>query len=208
MPKTQLKLVTPSYFFGPVTRGRPPQRQSDAKARKHLTEAEVAKLMKLAAKANRHGHRDSTMVLVCYRHGLRVKELCELQWDQVDFASAHLYVNRCKRGVPTTQPIAGDELRALRRLKREQKPSPFVFTSERGAPFARAGFRTLLARLGKAAGLGFRCHPHMLRHGSGFKLANDGHDTRAIQDWLGHKNIHHTVRYTALSPARFKNFWR
>jgi type 1 fimbriae regulatory protein FimB/type 1 fimbriae regulatory protein FimE len=208
MKNSHLKLVKPTYFFGPVTRGRPPQRLKDAKARKHLTPAEVDLLLQ-RAKANRHGHRDYTMVLVCYRHGLRVSELCKLEWDQVDFASAHLHVNRGKGGIPSTHQLGGIEVRALRRLKCEQDPpSRFVFTSERGAPFATAGFRTLLARLGRAAKLGFRCHPHMLRHGCGFKLVNDGHDTRSLQHYLGHKNIHHTERYTALSPARFRNFWR
>jgi type 1 fimbriae regulatory protein FimB/type 1 fimbriae regulatory protein FimE len=106
-------------------------------------------------------------------------------------------------------PIVGDELRALRRLQREQEPrSPFVFTSERGAPFTTAGFARMVERAGRAAGLPFKAHPHMLRHACGFALANEGHDTRALQAYLGHKNIQHTVRYTELSSTRFKNFWR
>jgi site-specific recombinase XerD len=105
--------------------------------------------------------------------------------------------------------LTGRELRALRRLKREQDPaSPFLFTSERGAPFATGGFRTLMARLGEAAGFDFRVHPHMLRHACGYKLANDGVDTRSLQAYLGHRNIQHTVRYTELAPTRFKDFWR
>ena len=108
-----------------------------------------------------------------------------------------------------THPICGDELRALRRLQREQKSrSPFVFTSERGAPFTTAGFARMIERLGEAAGLGFKPHPHMLRHACGFTLANKGYDTRALQGYLGHRNIQHTVRYTELSPERFKDFWR
>jgi type 1 fimbriae regulatory protein FimB/type 1 fimbriae regulatory protein FimE len=83
-----------------------------------------------------------------------------------------------------------------------------VFTSERGAPFTRAGFSRLVERAGEAAELGFKVHPHMLRHACGFALANKGHDTRALQAYLGHKNIQHTVRYTELSPDRFKDFWR
>ena len=105
--------------------------------------------------------------------------------------------------------IRGDELRALRRLQREQDPkSPFVFTSERRSPFTTDGFAKLVARAGDAAKLGFKAHPHMLRHASGFALANKGHDTRSLQAYLGHKNIQHTVRYTELSPDRFKDFWR
>ena len=111
-------------------------------------------------------------------------------------------------GTPATHPILGAELRALRRLQREQEPkSPFVFTSERGAPFG-PGFARLIERAGIAAKLGFKAHPHMLRHACGFALANKGHDTRALQAYLGHRNIQHTVRYTELSPGRFKDFWR
>jgi site-specific recombinase XerD len=100
-------------------------------------------------------------------------------------------------------------LRALRRLQREQEPkSPFAFTSERGAPFTTAGFARMIERAGIEAKLGLKPHPHMLRHACGYALANKGHDTRALQAYLGHKNIQHTVRYTELSPTRFKDFWR
>jgi type 1 fimbriae regulatory protein FimB/type 1 fimbriae regulatory protein FimE len=153
--------------------------------------------------------RDATMVLVAYRHGFRPAELVDLRWDQIEFASGALHVRRVKRGTPSTHPILGDELRALRRLQREQEPkSPFVFTSERGAPFTTAGFARMVERAGAEARLGFKAHPHMLRHACGYALANNGHDTRALQAYLGHRNIQHTVRYTELSPARFKNFWR
>ena len=105
--------------------------------------------------------------------------------------------------------MARDELRALRRLQREQEPrSAFVFTSERGSPFTTAGFARMVERAGAEAKLGFKAHPHMLRHACGFALANKGHDTRALQGYLGHKNIQHTVRYTELAPGRFKDFWR
>jgi len=136
-------------------------------------------------------------------------ELVDLRWDQIDFGSATLHVRRVKQGSPSTHPIMGNELRALRKLQREQRPhSPFVFTSERNAPFTTAGFARLVERAGESAGLGFNAHPHMLRHACGYALANEGHDTRRIQAYLGHKNIQHTVRYTELSPDRFKDFWR
>jgi integrase len=147
-------------------------------------------------------------VLVAYRHGLRAAEVVDLRWDQVDFKTATLHVRRVKQGTPSTHPILGDELRALRRLKREQERSAFVFTSERDASFSTAGFARMVERAGVEAKLGFKVHPHMLRHACGYALANRGHDTRALQAYLGHKNIQHTVRYTELSPARFKNFWR
>jgi len=98
-------------------------------------------------------------------------------------------------------------MRALRRLQREGEASPFVFVSERGAPFTTAGFARMMERAAEAASLGLKVHPHMLRHACGFALANAGHDTRAVQAYLGHRNIQHTVRYTELAPDRFKRFW-
>ena len=148
------------------------------------------------------------MGLVAYRHGLRAAELVDLRWDQVDFKTATLHVRRVKQGTPSTHPILGDELRALRRLQSEQDKSTYVFTSERGAPFGTAGFARMVERAGVEAKLGFKVHPHMLRHACGYALANRGHDTRALQAYLGHKNIQHTVRYTELSSTRFKNFWQ
>ncbi|MFZ0151985.1 MAG: tyrosine-type recombinase/integrase [Xanthobacteraceae bacterium] len=206
MGKSHLKPITPSAVKRTVT---PRQRRNgDLRTREYLTEAEVERLMK-AATGNRHGHRDATMILVAYRHGLRVSELVDLRWDQVEFRTATLHVRRVKHGAPSTHPIVGDELRALRRLQREQKPkSPFVFTSERGAPFSTAGFARMVERAGIEAKFAFKPHPHMLRHACGYALANRGHDTRALQAYLGHKNIQHTVRYTELSPTRFKDFWR
>jgi type 1 fimbriae regulatory protein FimB/type 1 fimbriae regulatory protein FimE len=206
MTKVHLKLVTPSI----VNRTVMPQRLPNAalRSREHLTEAEVERLMD-AARKNRWGHRDATMILTAYRHGFRPAELVDLRWDQVEFASGALHVRRVKRGTPSTHPILGDELRALRRLLREQEPkSPFVFTSERSTPFTSAGFARMIERAGVEAKFGFKPHPHMLRHACGYALANRSHDTRALQAYLGHRNIQHTVRYTELSPTRFKNFWR
>src|ERR1700691_1391041 len=206
MAKAHLRLVSPTTVKRTVTPRRLPNAQ--LRTREYLTPAEVEELME-AAKCNRHGHRDATMVLVAYRHGLRASELVDLRWEQVDFKTATLHVRRVKKGTPSTHPILGDELRALRRLQREQEPkSPFVFTSERGAPFSTAGFARMVERAGEARNLGFKAHPHMLRHACGYALANKGHDTRALQAYLGHRNIQHTVRYTELSPTRFKDFWK
>jgi integrase len=205
MAKAHLKL-TPATVKRTVAPRRRPNR--DLRTREFLTEAEVERLM-VATKGNRWGHRDATMVLTAYRHGLRVSELIDLRWDQVDFATATLHVRRVKQGTPATHPILGDEMRGLRRLQRDQEPkSPFVFTSERGSPFTTAGFARMVERAGREAKLPFKAHPHMLRHACGYALANKGHDTRALQAYLGHKNIQHTVRYTELSPTRFKDFWR
>jgi type 1 fimbriae regulatory protein FimB/type 1 fimbriae regulatory protein FimE len=206
MVTRHLRLVTPATVNRTVPPRRPPN--SKLRAREYLTEAEVERLMQ-AAKGNRWGHRDATMILVAYRHGLRAAELTDLRWEQVEFRAATLHVRRVKQGTPSTHPVLGDELRALRRLQREQQAkSPFVFTSERGAPFSTAGFARMVERAGVEAKLSFKTHPHMLRHACGYALANKGHDTRALQAYLGHRNIQHTVRYTELTPTRFKDFWR
>ena len=204
-PATEKRTVLPAGSKALAT--IMPTRQPNAtyRTREHLTAAEIGKLLKVASR-NRWGHRDATMILVAYRHGLRVSEL---GWDQVDFNHARLHVRRLKQGTPATHPIPGDEMRDLRKLQREQDPkTPFVFTSERGSPFSTSGFARLVKRAGEAAKLGFPAHPHMLRHACGFALANKGHDTRSLQAYLGHKNIQHTVRYTELSPTRFKDFWK
>lgn len=164
--------------------------------------------MAVARKRGRYGHRDATMILLAYRHGLRVSELCAMRWDQVNFAEGVLHVRRVKQGIPSVHPLRGPELRALRKLQRETIESPYIFMTERGAPMTMAGFRRLLARIGSASALAFPIHPHMLRHACGYKLANEGHDARAIQLYLGHKNIQHTVRYTELSVDRFADFWK
>ncbi len=112
-----------------------------------------------------------------------------------------------KNGTPSTHPLGGTEIRSLRRLKRDYPATQYVFVTERKGPMTDSAVRKLIARAGREAGLGFPVHPHMLRHACGFKLANDGHDTRAIQHYLGYKNSQHTVRYTELAPDRFRDFW-
>ena len=188
----------------------PPRRTSNAskRSREYLTPAEVEKLLQASSKVGRHGARDRTLILIAYRHGLRVSELVALRWDQVDLKAGLVHVARLKNGLASTHPIRGPELRALRELRRRYPDSPYLFVTERGGPMTPATVRKLLARAGELAALPFPIHPHMLRHSAGYKLANDGHDTRAIQQYLGHRNITHTVRYTELSPERFKGFWR
>ena len=203
MLKGNLRLVSPRTVIGTVPPRRVPN--ADILTREYLTEPEVERLI-AAAKANRNGQRDATMILIAFRHGLRAAELVDLRWDQVDLGrNACLHVRRVKNGIATTHPLQGDEMRAMRALKRE---STFVFVSERGTPFSKAGFAKMVARLGRQAKFKFGVHPHMLRHACGYALANRGHDTRALQAYLGHKNIQHTVRYTELSPTRFRDFWR
>src|SRR5262245_19400088 len=178
------------------------------RTREYLTEHEIEKLMDAARDGCRDGKRDGTMSLLGYRHGLRAAELCDLQWSQVDFNAGTLRVNRVKQGSPSTHPMKGDEIRALRRLQRDQERSPFVFLTERGGPMTPKSFLHLFTRIGQRATLTFPVHPHMLRHTCGYLLANKGVDTRSLQAYLGHRNIQHTVRYTEMAPDRFKDFWR
>ena len=204
MGNAQLRLLSPTTVNRTVTPRR--AKNSELRTREHLTSSEVEGLME-AARGNRWGHRDSTMILIAYRHGLRASELCDLRWDQIDLKSATLHVRRAKNGTPSTHPLLGDEMRALRKLQRENGTA-FVFVSERGTPFTTAGFARMLERAAETAKIEIKVHPHMLRHACGFALANKGHDTRALQAYLGHKNIQHTVRYTEMAPDRFKSFWR
>src|SRR5690606_28477360 len=145
-----------------------------------LTPAEVEKLLQAAQKRGRYGQRDAAIILLAYRHGLRVSELVSLRWEQVDLKAGLLHVRRAKNGMPSVHPMQGDELRALRRLLKDwPENGGFVFVSERGGPLSTAGVRKMIARVGEESRLPFPVHPHMLRHACGFKLANDGHDTRA-----------------------------
>ena len=184
-------------------------RNSDVRTREHLTPEEVDTLIAAVGRLGRHGGRDAALILIAYRHGLRVGELVALRWDQIDLRAGLLHVSRLKGGAPSTHPLRGPELRALRRLRRGYPNSAaYVFTTERDGPLTDSGVRKIVGRAGAAAPLPFPVHPHMLRHATGYKLANDGQDTRAIQHYLGHKNIAHTTRYTNLAPDRFKTFWR
>jgi type 1 fimbriae regulatory protein FimB/type 1 fimbriae regulatory protein FimE len=182
-----------------------------AAPREYLTEREVERLMK-AAGENRWGHRDATAILIAYRHGLRASELVALRWDDIELGSGRMHVRRAKSGAASVHPIGARESRALRKLQRDMAAagtqSPYLFVSERGSPLSITGYQRMVARVGEAARFGFLVHSHMLRHGCGYKLANDGQDTRAIQHYLGHRSIASTVRYTQLAPDRFKGFWK
>ena len=192
-----------------MPRTAPPRKVKNVeqRSREHLFPDEVEAMIKAARRVGRHPLRDSTLILLAYRHGLRVSELVALRWEQIDFAGGTIYINRLKHGINSTHPLCGIELRALRQLQREYPHSPYLFVSERGAAMAAATARKIIERAGEIAGLSLSVHPHMLRHACGFYLASRGHDTRAIQAYLGHKNIQHTVRYTELSSQRFKDFW-
>lgn len=144
------------------------------------------------------------MILIAYRHGLRISELCGLKWSAIDWKDERIFVARAKGGKPSTHPLGSDELKALKKLI-GQSPT-WVFVSDRGGHISPRQFRTLIATLGEKAGLR-DIHPHQLRHACGYYLANKGTDTRTIQDYLGHRQISSTVRYTELSAKRFEGLW-
>ena len=189
---------------------RAPGRTTNAlsgREREYLTPGEVDRLVKSARSRGRYGQRDGLAILMCFRHGLRASELCRLRWSQIDFTTQRLAVHRRKGSLDSTHPIAGDELRELRKLARNQETGTrFLFMTERGTPVSIAWFQRMLSRVGAECGLPL-VHPHMLRHATGFALADKGREVREIQDYLGHRNIQNTVGYTRLAPSRFDAIW-
>ena len=200
------------------------RRKAPEGERKHLTLLEVDRLLAATKDNPRTGLRDRCLILLMFRHGLRVTEACAMRMDQVDLESKILQVRRLKGGLSTTQPLRTEEIRLLkgwmaereRWLRQWRKPGgtgaapdrQALFLSTRGAALSRKTFWALLRRYGELARLSLPPHPHMLRHACGFALADQGADTRLIQDYLGHRNIQHTVRYTATNPVRFEKLWR
>ena len=157
---------------------------SEYRQREYLTETKVERLIKTARTRGRNGARDAAAILLTYRHGLRAAELCQLRWAQVDLRYGRMHVNRAKGGIESVHPLHGPELRALRPC----------------TPVTTVWFLRIVQRTGRTAKLPLPVHPHMLRHATGFKLANDEHDTRSLAHYLGHRNLQSTARYTALAP--------
>jgi type 1 fimbriae regulatory protein FimB len=179
--------------------------------RKHLSGSEFERLLE-AVKGSRNEARDRCLVLLMFRHVLRVSEACGLVLEPVDVESRVLHVARLKGGLSTTHPLRGDEIRAIKawlvERSRMKAPGRSFFLSEQRKPLHRSTVNLALRKYGEKAKLPVAVHPHMLRHASGFALADQGADSRLIQDYLGHRNIQHTVRYTAANPARFAKLWR
>lgn len=183
----------------------------DSLNKNFLTEAEIKKFLE-ASRKGRHTVRDFCLMLVAYRHGLRVSELIDIRLKDLDLETGRIFVRRIKGSLSTHQPIEGDELQSIRAWLRERENYPnansnYMFLSERGM-LTRQAINYLVEQIGKRAKLNFKVNPHMLRHSTGYFLANKGYDTRLIQDYLGHKNITHTVRYTRTAAVRFEGLWR
>jgi type 1 fimbriae regulatory protein FimE len=178
--------TSPGRHAPTIQNRKVPIRQTNAayRSRDDLADKEVETLMESAASVGRHGTPDAALILVAYRHALRVSELVSLRWDQVDLRQGLLHVTRRKHGIASVHPLRGPELRALRRLLRDYPETAYVFVSERKAPLTADAVRKIVGRAGREAGIEFPVHPHMLRHATGYKLANDRQDTRAIQHYL------------------------
>lgn len=176
--------------------------------REHLTPPEMDRLLK-AARSNRYGYRDHAFVLICYTHGLRLSEAIGAVWEDFDLKAGVFHVHRVKGSISGDHFLRGVEIRALRQLKRSGPASgEFVFASERGGRLSARGVQKMIERLAVRAGMGaLKVHAHMMRHSCGYYLADRGVHLRVIQEYLGHKNIRHTVRYTALSPRKFRRLW-
>jgi integrase len=206
MPMVPVVQRRPSQSEKPtVGGGRKPN--SAFRSREYLTEPEIEKLRK-AARKNRNPVRDELLIVLAFRHALRVSELVGLTVEQFDLKAATVHIRRAKNGTPGIHGLQGDELRLLRQLIRENgEHSRFLFLSERKAPLSIDGAQKLIERLGEAARLPFPIHAHMLRHSAGYALAGRGVDTRTLQAFMGHKSIANTVVYTAVADKRIRHIW-
>lgn len=209
-PGTAAKAIR--HRVNPLPRQRKPSkantRSRHPRTREHLTAGEIDRLLK-TARSNRYGCRDYAFLLTSYTHGLRISEAIAARWEDFDLKAGVFHVHRLKGSISGDHFLRGLEIRTLRQLKRKGPTSgEFVFASERGGRLSVRGVQKMIERLAIRAGLGaLNVHPHMLRHSCGYYLADRGVHLRVIQEYMGHKNIRHTVRYTALSPRKFRRLW-
>ncbi|WP_414589551.1 tyrosine-type recombinase/integrase [Scytonema sp. PCC 10023] len=185
----------------PVTPVR--RKNKDYRSREYLTAGEINRLLLTAKVYGRYRERNEALVLMMFRHALRVTEACEMRWDAISLLDKEIFITRKKGSDNGVHPLPIDEVEALTKLRQLNPKNPYVFVGERGEPLTPAAVQRLLTRLGAAAGLNIKVHPHQLRHACGYYLVNAGYSTRFIQDFLGHRDIRHTERYTKLNSRRF-----
>lgn len=179
------------------------KKNSEYRSREHLTPKEVARLIEVAELRGRHSHRDQTLILMMFRHGLRATEASNLRWDAISLEDASIYINRAKGSNSGSHRLQADEIESLKLLRTKYPDGFYVFQNERGGQLSESSIAKVVEATGKLAELPFNVHPHMMRHSCGYFLAEKGLPTRDIQEYLGHRNIQNTVRYTAANPARF-----
>ena len=201
-----MSILFPQLLFSAKLTAPPPKQQSE-REQKYLRLDDVEGMIQTAQKIGRNGVRDAAIILMMFSHGLRTAELVALKWSQVDFKGGYIEIHRVKNGNDSIHPLRSPELKALCQLQQDNPETEYVFVTERKKPLSTRLVRHLVARAGKQAGIPFPVHPYQLRHTCGYYLASQGYDIRAVQDYLGYKNIHHTVRYIQMSPQRFQNFW-
>jgi integrase len=182
------------------------QKNTSYRSREHLTIDEVNELIHAAGCRGRHKHRDSILLLMMFRHGLRVSEACDLKWDAVLWKDAQIMINRAKKGDSGTHPLMPDEVEALRELKRIYPNSNYIFAGEQGKNLSVDSVQRIVNEAGKVAKLGIKVHPHMFLHACGYHLVNQDAHLLEIQSYLGHKNIQNTAKYTKLKTTNYKTF--
>jgi len=180
------------------------RKNQDYRSREYLTAGEVSRLLKAAQSYGRYPERNYALVLLAFRHGLRVSEICEMRWDAISLLDKEIFITRKKGSDDGVHPLPDDEIEALSKIKEQRDPeNPYVFVGERGEPLTPSAVQRLLTRLGAVAKLDTKVHPHQLRHACGYFLINSNYSTRFVQDFLGHRDIRHTERYTKLNSRRF-----
>lgn len=184
------------------------RRKSARKPSNYLLPNEVERLLRSAGTSGRHGHRNYTLILICYRHGLRLSELTQLRWKMVDFKRKVLKVSRDKGGIDSVHPLSATELSALRKLKADHSGRSYLFITDRGDPLSKRTVARIVAQAGSDAGLKIPVSPGMLRLACGHALASAGHNMVALQHYLGYRNMRHAMRFFELPDKPFKDFWK
>jgi type 1 fimbriae regulatory protein FimB/type 1 fimbriae regulatory protein FimE len=183
------------------------RRPRAATTRDYLEPREIQRLLTAALAGGRHAHRNFTLILLAYRHGLKVGELTGLRWSKVDFERKLLRFARLRKDVPSTHPLLSDELKALRRLRRDYPAGAWLFVNSRGEQLTERSVNRIITDAGLAARLKFTVSPRTLRRSCGRNLALAGHDLHAVQRFLRLEDLTQIIRYLELPKNPFRDFW-